>query len=102
MTKDEIFIVYLSCSPKVGIRHLLLTVLSVVWTCSELDGKPHGSSMSTWHELGVRQTEKAMLRYSILLELIFLNVCLSYSLWNLLAFIEGYPIRKFNPCEDVS
>lgn len=24
------------------------------------------------------------------------------SLWNLLAFIEGYPLKKFNPCKDVS
>lgn len=102
MAQDEIFIVHLSYSPEVGIRRLVLAVLSVVLTWSELDRKPHSSSMSAWHEQGVRQGEKTMLLYSILLELIFLNVCLSYYFWNLLAFIEGYPLRKFNPCEDVS
>lgn len=101
ITEDEIFITYSSYSPKVGIRHLLLTVLSVVWACSKLNRKPHSSSVSAYHEPGVRQTEKTVLHHSILLELLFLNVCLSCTLWNWLTFIEGCPLRKCSPCEDV-
>lgn len=105
-SEDEAFIVHSSYNPKV-IRHLVLTLLSDVWTGSKQDRKSYSSSMSAWHKLWDRQTEKAIPCYSILLELVFLWMSAwaethPNSLWNVLAFIEGYPLKKFNPCEDVS